>query len=32
MQKLAAAEAEIADMRHILDDSKRLTSNLSVIN
>ncbi|WJX75961.1 ubiquitin-like modifier hub1, variant 2 [Trifolium repens] len=29
MQKLAAAEAEIADMRHILDDSKREMSKLS---
>lgn len=26
-QNLAAAEAEIADMRHRLDDSKRLISN-----
>ncbi|WJX81476.1 ubiquitin-like modifier hub1 [Trifolium repens] len=29
MQKLAAAEAEIADMRHILDDSKREMCKLS---
>ncbi|MCI10575.1 E3 ubiquitin-protein ligase BRE1-like protein, partial [Trifolium medium] len=30
-QKLAAAEAEIAEMRHKLDDSKRLTSNLVLL-
>lgn len=30
-QKLAAAEAEIADMRHNLDDSKRLTSNFALL-
>jgi len=30
-QKLAAAEAEIADMRHNLDDSKRLNSNFALL-
>lgn len=30
-QKLAAAEAEIADMRQKLEDFKRLTSNLVLL-